>query len=242
MRVALQPAYILHSRPYRDTSLLLEVFTAEQGRISLVGKGARRRSRGGSNAALLQPFSPLLVSFSGRSELKNLTQVESAGSALVLRGERLFSGMYVNELLVKLLHRHDPHPALFAAYGTALADLAESAEVDPVLRRFELTLLDDLGYGFSLDAEGHTGELLEEEGWYHYDPELGLVTSNGTDPARPAYLGRDLLRMSAGEFDGDTRACAKRLMREALGVQLGDTALKSRELFRAQRNGLGGAS
>ena len=80
MRVALQPAYILHSRPYRDTSLLLEVFTAEHGRISLVGKGARRRSRGGSNAALLQPFSPLLVSFSGRSDLKNLTQVESAGA------------------------------------------------------------------------------------------------------------------------------------------------------------------
>lgn len=240
MRVALQPAYVLHSRPYRDSSAIIEVLTAEQGRISLVGKGARRRSRGGSQAALLQPFTPLLLSFSGRSELRNLTHVEAAGAALTLRGERLYSGLYLNELLVRLLHRHDPHPLLFAIYGESLRALAGQEAVDPVLRRFELGLLQDLGYGFPLDAEGDTGEGLREEGWYHFDPELGLVGSAGAVPDRPAFLGRDLLRMARGDFEGDARAAAKRLMREALAVHLGGASLKSRELFRAQRSDRGG--
>ena len=124
--VALQPSYVLHSRPYRDTSALLEVFTAEQGRISMVARGARRRTRGGSGSALLQPFNPLLLSFSGRAELKNLGATESAGTPRQLRGQRLFSGLYLNELLVRLLHRHDPHPQLFAAYGATLDALAGS--------------------------------------------------------------------------------------------------------------------
>ncbi|MEP5568378.1 MAG: DNA repair protein RecO, partial [Halioglobus sp.] len=154
MRVSLQPTYILHSRPYRDTSLILEVLCAEHGRISLVSKGARRRTKGGSNAALLQPFVPLLLSFSGRSEMKTLTHVEAAGVAPQLRGERLFSGMYMNELLMRLLHRHDPHPQLFAAYGAALGELADAAPVEATLRRFELGLLEELGYGFSLLEDG----------------------------------------------------------------------------------------
>ena len=239
MRVALQPAYVLHSRPYRDSSAILEVFTAEHGRISIIGKGTRRRSRGGSDAALLQPFTPLLLSFSGRAELKTLTQVEPAGAPLGLRGDRLYSGLYLNELLVRLLHRHDPHPALFAAYGESLGALATAVAVDPVLRRFELGLLHDLGYSFPLDTEGQGGESLREDAWYHYDPELGLVASNGPDPARAAYLGRDLLRAAHGDFEGDARTAAKRLMREALAVHLGGTPLRSRELFRAQRTNMG---
>jgi DNA repair protein RecO (recombination protein O) len=117
MRVNLQPAYILHSRPYRDSSVILEVFTPEHGRISALARGARRKSRGGSAAALLQLFTPLLLSFSGRGELKTLTAREAAGTAVSLRGDRLYSGLYVNELLVRLLHRYDPHPQLFVAYG-----------------------------------------------------------------------------------------------------------------------------
>lgn len=236
MRVSLQPAYILHSRPYRDTSVLLEAFTAEQGRISLVGKGARRRARGGSNAALLQPFTPLLVSFSGRAELKTLTQVEPAGGAIPLRGERMYSGLYINELLVRLLHRHDPHPALFALYGEALAELASDQPLDPVLRRFEYRLLRDLGYSFELGIDGRSGELLREDALYHYHPDYGLVESLGvTEPGQPSYSGTELLQMSQGDFEGSARLCAKRLMRQALAVHLGDTPLRSRELFRARR-------
>ena len=235
MRVALQPTYVLHSRPYRDSSAILEVFTAEQGRLSLVGKGARRRARGGSTAALLQPFRPLLVSFSGRAEMKTLTQVEPAGAALSLRGERLYSGLYVNELLVRLLHRHDPHPALFALYGETLAELAVAPLVDQALRKFEFSLLQDLGYSFELSVDGRTGDLLRGDAWYHYHPDLGLVERLGAaDVAQPAYCGADLLAMAEGRFEGNARSTAKRLMRQALAVHLGDAPLKSRDLFRAQ--------
>ena len=242
MRVALQPAYILHSRPYRDSSVILEVFTAEQGRLSLVARGARRKSRGGSNAALLQPFIPLLLSFSGRSEMKTLTQVESAGRPLSLTGECLFSGLYVNELLVRLLHRHDPHPALFAAYSEALQALASGAVIDPVLRRFEFRLLDDLGYSFDLGADGRTGERVQADAWYHYHPDHGLVEREGVaDPGRPAYAGRELMLLARGEYAGEARLAAKRLVRQALASHLGEAPLKSRDLFRSYRRQTGEA-
>ncbi len=235
MRVQLQPAFILHQRPYRDTSLLLEVFSAEQGRLSLVAKGVRRRARGGSSSALLQPFIPLLLSFSGRQELKTLTQVEVAGSATRLRGEALYSAMYLNELLMRLLHRHDPHPALFAAYASALAELAEGVVLDRVLRAFELGLLDELGYSFSLDADGRDGSPLREDAWYLFDPDLGLVTAPAG--AAPVYPGVDLLAIGRGEFGGPAGRTAKRLLRQALAVHLGPEPLKSRELFRGFRKG-----
>lgn len=236
MRVALQPAYILHSRPYRDSSAILEVFCAEHGRFSLVAKGARRKARGGSNAALLQPFIPLLLSFFGRGEMKTLTHVESAGEAPMLKGERLFSGLYVNELLMRLLHRHDPHPALFAAYSEALGELSTANRVDGALRRFEFLLLDDLGYSFDLRADGRTGELLQENAWYHYHPDYGLVEREGVaDPGRPSYAGRELMLLSRGEYAGEARLTAKRLARQALAVHLGESPLKSRDLFRSYR-------
>jgi DNA repair protein RecO (recombination protein O) len=238
MRVHLQPSYILHSRPYRDSSLILEVFCAEHGRLSLVSKGARRRSKGGSNAALLQPFVPLLLSFSGRSEMKTLTQLEAAGPALALRGDRLFSAMYLNELLMRMLHRHDPHPRLFASYGNALGELAAAGVVEATLRRFELGLLDELGYSFSLTDDGLSGESLEDGGWYHYHPDHGLVAGvAGSDPARPAYAGRDLLALARGEFEGPASTTARRLLRQVLALHLGDAPLKSRDLFRGRHPG-----
>ena len=234
MRVSLQPSYILHRRPYRDTSALLEVFTAEYGRISLVARGTRRPSRGGSGTALLQPFSPLLLSFSGRAELKTLTGTEAAGSVLKLRGERLFSGMYVNELLMRLLHRHDAHPQLFAAYSRVLQELAGNAALDTLLRHFEFALLGELGYSFNLGVDGYSQEPIEEGGWYHYHPDFGLVAREDTaDPPPQLFAGSDLLAMAAGEFGGEVRLTAKRLLRQALAVHLGDTPLRSRDLFRA---------
>ncbi len=235
MRAALQPAFILHHRPYRDTSLLLEVFTPEQGRLSLVGKGVRRRSRGGSSAALLQAFTPLLLSFSGRSELKTMTAVEAAGPALPLRGERVYSGMYMNELLVRLLHRYDPHPRLFAAYGQALESLVEAPVVDAVLRRFELNLLDELGYSIDLSVAGDTGEPVREDGWYGYEPDRGLVARRDlAETAAPAYAGEDLLQLAGGDFGGSALRTAKRLLRQVLSEHLGQTPLKSRDLFKGR--------
>ncbi len=234
MRVNLQPAYILHSRPYRDSSVLLEVLTAEYGRISLVARGARRRSRGGSGGALLQPFIPLLLSFSGRTDLKNLIATEAAGGRSPCVGERMFSGLYLNELLVRLLHRHDPHPQLFAAYGATLEALAQGDEIDDILRRFEFALLAELGYGFELDLDGSSGEAVLPEAWYHYHPDHGLVARGAVaDPAQPAFRGADLLAIAANDFSGAARLTAKRLLRLVLAQQLGDAPLRSRELFRA---------
>lgn len=244
MRVNLQPAWILHGRPYRDSSSLLEAFTAGYGRISLVARGARRRSRGGSSGALLQPFLPLLLSFAGRGELKNLMAAETAGAAVALRGERLFSALYVNELLVRLLHRHDAHPALFAVYGNTLRELAGSGSAEGVLRRFEVSLLDELGYRVDFSVDGRSGEAVTEERWYHYAGDQGLVARGEVgEPSQPAYCGADLLLMANGEFEGAARLTAKRLLRQVLAGHLGGTPLKSRELFRRHDpSGSGGAS
>lgn len=238
MRVSLQPSYILHSRPYKDSSALLEVLTAEYGRISLVGRGARRKSRGGNSGALLQPFIPLLLSFSGRAELKTLTGTEAVGKAFMLRGERMFSGMYVNELLVRLLQRHDPHPQIFAAYARVLESLSGREALDTVLRDFEFTLLHEMGYSFDLGADGSTGLPIQKDRWYCYHQDYGLVErSEVPDPTCPVFPGSDLLVMAGGEFGGDVRLTAKRLLRQALAVHLGDVPLRSRDLFRAKSAG-----
>jgi len=215
---------------------LLEVLTAEYGRLSLVARGARRKARGGSSgSALLQPFIPLLLSFSGRAELKSLTAKEAAGKLHELRGERLFSAMYVNELLVRLLHRHDPHPQLFAAYTEALQALSREDEVDTTLRHFEFKLLDELGYSFDLALDADSGERVQAHLWYHYIPDLGLVAKvDAADPSRPAYAGADLIAMAGGQFGGSVRVTAKRLLRQALAGHLGDAPLRSRELFRTR--------
>ena len=233
MRVSLQPSYILHSRPYRDSSALLEVLTAEHGRISLVARGSRRKSRGGSASALLQPFTPLLLSFSGRGELKNLTATEQVGKAFTLHSARMFSGLYINELLVRLLHRDDAHPQLFAAYGQTLEALAGNAALDTLLRHFEFTLLNELGYSFDLTTEGGSGMPVEQEGWYRYHPEFGLLAqADPSDQSHPVFAGSDLLTMAGGELGGEVRLTAKRLLRHVLAVHLGDEPLRSRDLFR----------
>ena len=234
MRVNLQPSFVLHTRPYRDTSAIVELFTAEHGRLSAVARGARRQGKKGGRGGLLQPFVPLLSSFSGRAELKTLGAIESAGAPLVLGGERLFSGLYLNELLVRLLHRHDPHPALFAAYSDALRDLAACTLPDTVLRPFELLLLRELGYNLALDIDGNTGEAVEQGQRYCFNPEQGLVALVG-EPRRgtTSYAGADLLLLAQGQYDGAARKTAKSLLREVLRHYLGDTPLRSRELFRA---------
>ena len=232
MRVTLQPAYVIHSRPYRDSSALLDVFTAEYGRISLVARGARRQQRRGGSAAMLQPFTPLLLSFSGHAQLKSLVATESARAMISLRGERLFSGLYLNELLVRLLHRNDAHPTLFAAYDQALHALSGSTAVDAVLRRFELTLLDELGYGFDPGVEAVSGDAIHATSWYRYEPGIGLVAAPEENRGGAVFCGADLLALAAGELGGPARLAAKRLLREALAVHLGAEPLRSRELFR----------
>lgn len=231
--ITLQPAYILHARSYRDTSYLLELFTHEHGRVSAVARGARgARSR---YKGLLQPFVPLLVSWYGRSELMTLSAAEPNGMPHSLNGDILLCGLYINELLMRLLHRYDSHPLLFQAYQRALLTLPKQHSQHIVLREFEKQLLGELGYALQLDRETHTGVMVHPEQSYHFDPHHGLsscMTLREGENSYSVFSGKSLLALHKGEFEQENYLRdAKRLLRIALRRLLGDKPIKSRELF-----------
>lgn len=227
-RVLLDSAYVLHRRDYRESSLILELFTPRHGRIGLIAKGARRGRRG--LAPALQPFVPLLVSWCGRAELATLSHAETAGSGIRLRQTALFCGFYLNELLVKLLPGHDPHPELFIAYRTGLKALAAGEDAEATLRGFELSLLEGLGYGLQLMADAKSGEAIQADRLYTYRIDAGPVLAPDQDGA---VRGATLLALRERRFDApETRAEAKRLMRRIIAHHLEGRTLKSRALFR----------
>ncbi|HTV23658.1 MAG TPA: DNA repair protein RecO [Polyangiaceae bacterium] len=231
-RTQLARAYVLHQRPFRDSSLILEVFAREHGRLTLFAHGARGlRSR----FTALQPFRALLLSWSGRSESPSLSAAERADPALAgLPAAQLMSGFYLNELLLKLLARHDPHPALFDVYETTLGELQSGVQsgvaADVPLRRFETRLLHHLGYGLNLCAEADTGEPVRAEGHYLFQPGVhGFVVAEPA--ARGAIAGYVLHELAAGTVPSaeEAQRQARALMRAAL-----DHCLEGREL--ASRN------
>ena len=225
------PGYVLHSRPWRETSLIVEAFTHEFGRVGLVARGVRRaRSQ---FRGLLLPFRLLLLSWSGRGELPTLTGADTDGPVRPLSGRTLFSGFYVNELLMKLLARDDAHPELFDDYRRAVADLGAGGPVDPVLRTFEKRLLDALGYGPTLDRAVDTGVPVSADKQYRYVPEQGPVEEPAAGEG-PMVSGRTLLALAAGRMAGEgdrERTEARRLMRAILSPHLGPRPLGSRQLF-----------
>lgn len=239
-RVSLQPAYVLHRRPYRDTSALLDVFTPDFGRVGLVARGARRaKSR---SAAWLQPFQPVWVSWSGSGDLPTMSAVEGAGAARWLTGAALMSGLYLNELLVRLLHRFDPHPELFACYEAALDRLAQTPEqtaesaLEASLRIFEKRLLAEIGYGLVLEHEAGSGAPIEADRVYAYHVGEGPLPHNETGEAEStlSIRGATLLDIARECLDdAESLREAKRLMRAALAAQLGNKPLASRRLFAA---------
>lgn len=224
----LKPAFVLHRRRYGDTSLLLELFSQPQGRVVAIAKGAL--SGRGSRAALLQPFVPLLGDWRGRGEVQTLTHVEQAGPSLTLKGRALYCGFYLNELLVRLSQRQDPQLELFAQYVQALAALAGGDEADPVLRRFELVLLQSLGSAAELTvlADGHTP--VDPEGRYYLAPDGCPVLAGPGE--RRGVSGETLLRLARHDaLPEPYRREARDLLRTILAHHLGDRPLKSRELF-----------
>lgn len=224
MQPELQPAYLLHTRPYRESSLLAELLVVGQGRVGVVMRGARR---GRSSPAQL--FQPLLVSLGGLGELKSLKVCEAAGTLLMLAGPSLFSGFYLNELLVRLLPRDLALPEVFAAYALALGELAETQDVEPILRRFEKELLDNLGYGFDFDIDADNGEPVQAGVSYSFWPERGLSRCGAS---AAGFDGAVLLELASGRYDSpEARRAAKQILRQSLARQLGDKPLKSRELF-----------
>lgn len=232
-RISLQQAYVLHRKPYRDTSLLLEAFSLEYGRIGLVARGARSRSS--SLQALLQPFQPLLLSWSGRGELHTLTAAEADGTVMRPNGDALINGFYVNELLMRLLPRDDPHPELYVSYCRTLSRLSHGDDQEWNLRLFERDLLQELGYGLELTHESGSAHPLRPEGRYCYHAEHGPQAAEDEVSDCLAMSGATLLALASGEPGGEQcRREAKRLMRAILGHYLGPRPLASRALFQAR--------
>lgn len=230
-RVQLTPGFVLHLRPWRESSALLEVFTETHGRVGLVARGvrsARSRQRGD-----LQPFRALRLSWQARGELGTLTGVEPDGAAIALQGKALYSAFYLNELLMRLLARHDPHPGLFGHYRHCLQRLASGAQLEALLRVFELRLLEEAGYALQLDCEATTGEALQSDTLYDYHLESGPVAVPGAREGGFVFRGESLMAMAREELsDPAVLSDAKRLLRSALKLYLGDKPLKSRELFK----------
>ncbi|MDH3899894.1 MAG: DNA repair protein RecO [Gammaproteobacteria bacterium] len=227
-KIILEPAWILHHYPYRDSSLLLEIFTREHGRLGLVARGARAaksRWRG-----QLQGFTPLLLSWSIRGDLGTLTDIEMQGNTQPAAGRQLLSACYLNELIMRLVTRHDPHPELFVAYAQSLEALAINEEA--ALRLFEKCLLQELGYGLLLDREAETGLPVSADALYEYRLEQGPVRCNNNSSGLVLH-GSSLLALFSEALD-DQLACReiKRLMRAALSLYLGARPLRTREVMR----------
>jgi DNA repair protein RecO (recombination protein O) len=238
-RVDRAAAYVLHAHPYSETSLLVEAFTRTHGRLPLLAKGARRP--GSQLRGTLLAFQPLSASWSGRGEVRTLVRCEWHGGQPLLAGERLLCGFYLNELLLRLLPREDPHDRLFDRYVEAVAGLAHSAEAGPVLRAFERGLLAELGYALPLEHEAGAATPVEPGRLYRYDLEHGAVpVANGGGAGADEALvlpGRVLLEIARDEYAApDTAQAAKQLMRLAIARRLDRQPLHSRTIFRELAN------
>ncbi len=236
-RVSLQAAYVLHQRPFQDSGILLEVFSAEHGRLGLIAKGVRKKR--GRWQSELQPFVPLLLSWTGRGELPVVTGVELYGELLSLSGKYLLSAFYINELMMHLLHRHDPYPGLFQNYHSVLIQLArlslqsnaESQQLERVLRLFEKKLLEEVGYGVVWDCDSETGEVIQPGQQYVYKQGTGVVSLQD-DNEENIYQGRSLLALQAGQLqDAESLRDAKRLLRTIIDQMLDGRELKSRKMI-----------
>jgi DNA repair protein RecO (recombination protein O) len=226
-----QPAFVLHSYPYRETSLIIEAFTRDHGRIGLVARGARRPKS--SLRGILLPFQPLLLSWAGKGELHTLMRAEWVGGYVPLKGQALICGFYLNELVMKLLARGDAHEQLFSIYENTLAALAAGEDQPTVLRRFEIGLLRELGYAVVLDHEVENGVPVARERNYVYVVESGPVSTVVAPGNGVELSGQTLIDMQSGNFTSTvTQQQSKALMRALINHYLGNQVLHTRQLLR----------
>lgn len=228
-RIQLEPAYILHSRSFRETSLIVDAFTREHGRVAVVARGVKSpRSRWRN---VLQPFRPLLLSWNQKSDLGTLTAADQVASPPALQGQALYCGLYLNELLMRLLHRGDPHAEVFERYRHLLSELASEAPPQPLLRVFEKQLLEAIGYAMLLEREYGRGDEVQVDRWYDYQPQRGPVAVSG--PGKNRVSGAALLALHAENVQTENLPELRMLMRRVIGYHLGDKPLASLSLFSA---------
>ncbi|QJE03410.1 DNA repair protein RecO [Massilia forsythiae] len=224
-----QPGFVLHSYPYKETSLIVDTFTRDFGRIGVVAKGAKRplsKLRG-----VLQTFQPLSLSFSGKSELRTLIDADWVGGMLPLEKTALLCGFYLNELLVKLLARDDPHPKLFDHYVSTLNELAHGEPAQIALRKFERALLKETGVAADLTRATDTRARVLPDGQYVVDPERGPRRALASD-SWPVVSGKTLMDMEREDYsDAQTQAQSKQLMRFLLAYHLGGAPLNTRQIL-----------
>jgi len=226
----LHAGFVLHRKPYSDSSLLLELFCDDYGRQPVIARAARRSGR---RSPVLQPFLPLWLGWRGKGEVKTLTNAEPRGEPNPLSGKRLYCALYLNELIARLVPRGEAPDGLFHDYSATLEALARGSEVEPLLRRFELGLLEHLGYGLCLSHTAATGQPVRPDGYYVVEPLQGVIEAPETGAGVRSYRGSTLLAMERLDFsDARVRDQCRSMIRRLIDFHLGHRPLKSRELFR----------
>ena len=229
LRVLHQPGFVLHSYPHKETSLIIDVFSRDHGRIALIAKGAKRPHS--ALRGVLQTFQPLAVSWSGKSELRTLTGAEWVGGMLPLEKSALLCGFYLNELLIKLLARDDAHPVLFDHYVATLNQLAHNEPAPIVLRMFERALLKETGVASDFTFCTTTRTTVDAQQTYVLDPERGPRVAHVAD-VWPRVIGKTLLDMEREDYsDSTTQLQSKLLMRFLLAYHLGGAQLNTRQIL-----------
>lgn len=228
--------YVLHTRSYRETSQLVDLFSCRTGRLRVVARGTRgTRGRKKSAVPVLQPFTPFFACWQGRGDLKTLTSYEVAQQTGLLQGDALYIGFYINELLCRLLPEYMPYENLFGQYAGLIAALSDGTDPEPGLRVFELSLLEEMGCGLNLYADWADASALEAESNYVFRPSEGFtrIDKTGSWAPQDIFSGAHLRAIAEHLFcDQAVRQSAKRLLRQALAIHLGTRPLHSRELFK----------
>lgn len=231
-RVNNEPGFILHTYPYKETSVVAEIFTRSHGRVAMIARGARRPTS--ALRGLMQPFTPLLLSWFGKSELKTLHAAEWQGGLMAPQGRALMCGFYLNELLLRLLARGDAHELLYDRYITTFELLAgESCSMDyeRILRRFEKNLLSEIGYGATFDVDAESGAPIDSDMRYVFQPERGALRDSGQPGCQVS--GQTLIDLAADHFESQaTLIESKNLMRTLINHTLGAKPLYTRQLLR----------
>ena len=232
VKVEQQAAYLLHRRPYSETSLLLDIFSRDHGRLALIAKGCRKKKT--QAQGLFLPFKPLLVSWTGKGELPILTSIEHQGFLPLPDKTGINCGYYVNELLLKLLHRHDSHEALFGRYNSFFYSLSKGKDPNSMLRIFEKHLLQEIGFGLVLDHDVETGEIILGHHDYQYIPQKGPVATTNTQTAN--ISGETLIALQMESFASETQKReARGLTRMLIDLQLNGKELRSRRVIREMK-------
>jgi DNA repair protein RecO (recombination protein O) len=225
-----EPGYVLHTRPYTESSLLLDVFCRQYGRFMLLAKGARRQKSG--MRGVLMPFKPLLLSWAGKGQLPILTAAESQGYLRDMLGKQLHAAYYANELILKLLHRFDAHQDLYDSYDLTVRSLTAGEDAGMLLRVFEKRLLREIGFGLILDHDVETGERIKESANYRYVPQFGPVVTELANEIGMQVSGQTLIAFQEERFKtSESRQQARVLTRNLIYQQLGGRELRSRKVM-----------